>query len=112
VVSPCCGHRWSYKRCDVRWNSKYDAVVYYNKHWGKLVEICAHHAMPRECVRQHIENVMIRRTGEELQMIYQPVAVMLDRLQRDDRSWGPPSRLGLLFTSMNRIMPPLEEDDC
>ncbi len=69
---------------ETRWNSKFDALVYFNKFWGQLVAIVARKLLPRDPIRQSIETVMVRRSGEELEMMYRPVAQCLDRLQRDN----------------------------
>ena len=79
------------KPTETRWNSKYDAVVYYNKHWSDLVSICATLLLPNHIIRCKrffftykfispffrcsLENIQIRRAGEELQLMYTPVAV-------------------------------------
>ena len=57
-------------------------VAYYNKHWAQLVTIIAHHLRPNEMVRRNIENVQIRRAGEELQQIMHPINEAIDALQQ------------------------------
>lgn len=69
---------------DVRWNTMSDCLDAYIKNWSKLLKICEEHRDRIDpTVKTKVSNMVLKRSAEELLGRLRPIAIALDRMQRD-----------------------------
>jgi hypothetical protein len=69
---------------DVRWNTMADCLEIYLKEWPKLVKICEENKDKIDSIIYgKIMNMVIKQAAEEYLKILKPVAVALDKLQKN-----------------------------
>lgn len=68
---------------DTRWSIAFRVTEWYNKYWSQCVEIIASLLKPGETIRRDVENVQIRRGGEDLAAMLRPLCVAIDLVQAE-----------------------------
>jgi len=73
---------------ETRWNTVNDSLLYFNQHWAILTEICATLLFANDPLRLSLENLTLRRASEEFAKQFKPIAVAIDKSQKDCTTIG------------------------
>ncbi|XP_063222783.1 uncharacterized protein LOC134531131 [Bacillus rossius redtenbacheri] len=69
---------------DVRWNTTVDCLSAYIKYWPVLVKICEENRTAiNDNIYRKVMNVVIKRNAEDMLRCLKPVAIALDKVQKD-----------------------------
>ena len=69
---------------DVRWNTLSDCLRSYLDNWTTLLKVCEEHRGAIDStVASKVQNISIKRNAEDYLQRLKPIAVALDRVQRD-----------------------------
>jgi uncharacterized protein YuzB (UPF0349 family) len=69
---------------DVRWNTLCDCLESFIKNWPVLLKICEDHRDVIDTgIRNKVTNLAIKRNAEDLLKILKPIAVALDKIQKN-----------------------------
>ena len=74
--------------CDVRWNSMIDMLEYFCTHWSTIVVIINETMKSSDRIYRDMEDIGLKRVASELLEILKPIAIALNKLQRDTAVLG------------------------
>ena len=74
---------------NVRWSALVDCLESYLKHWPILLTICEENkAIIDNNITNIVNNLVVKRSAEELLQMFKPIAVALDLMQGDSCTIG------------------------